>query len=244
MTNYVPAGKTSIIRRGDLSYQLQTEYAYRPYPRITTTILHEGQVLKKIERKLDNAIESIEEQNRVQDIIQSQHNEVFRLLRDDYTIQKSTHVIPSSLILEQPVEKIEKPENVQKETLSQNVKDDIEIVNVTERKSILERFSSISGIEHVYRIDNSGEFKSGSAQKHFRKDFKNTYKIIMELLDIFPILDHETLYRKSGVYEVEKDCLYLISQGRECFFISVAPDGTHVNYENLIKKCVFGTPIC
>ena len=102
MTNYVPAGKTSIIRRSDISYQLQTEYAYRPYPRITTTILHEGQVIKKIERKLDNIIGSIEEQNDVQDIIQAQHNQVFRLIREDSTICKKEPEKPIQNTNEQP----------------------------------------------------------------------------------------------------------------------------------------------
>ena len=243
MTNYVPAGKTSIIKRGNLSYQLQTEYAYRPYPRITTTILNEGQVLKKIERKLDNAIESIEEQNRVQDIIQSQHNEVFRLLRKDSTIQKNSTIKPSP-ISEQPVEKIKKPENLQKKTYPQVIPDDIEVVNVTDKESILERFSSINGIEHVYQIDNSGEFKSDAALKHFRKDFKKTFKILTELLEIFPILDQETLYRESGIYEVEKDRLYLVSHGKRCYFISVIPNDTNINYEKSIKECIFGITTC
>ncbi len=240
MTNYVPAGKTSIIKRSDITYQLQTEYAYRPYPRITTTILNEGQVIKKIERKLDNPVESIEEQNRVQDIIQIQHNEVFKLIREDSPIQKSTPEIPSQQTIETSPEKIKKHIDIQKVSQPQNLLDEIEVVNVNDRKPIIERFASISGIEHIYQVDNTGEFKSATAQKHFRKNFKKSFKIINKLFEIFPIIDSETLYRESGVYEVEMDRLYFVSQGKECFFVSIIPDGTLVNYEKSIKECVFG----
>jgi len=233
MTNFVPAGKTSIIKRGGISYQLQTEYAYRPYPRITTTILHEGQVMKKIERKLESAIESIEEQNQVQDIIQNQHNEVFKLIREDSTINKTRPEIPSPQPDEQPIDKIEK-------STPPIDNSGLEVVKVPDKKSILERFSSIPGIEHVYQVSNNGEFKSDTARIQFRKDFKKTFKIITELLEIFPVLDKETLYRESGVYVIELDRLYFASNGNECFFISIIPEGTIVNYEESIKECVFG----
>jgi len=243
MTNYVPAGKTSIIKRGGITYQLQTEYAYRPYPRITTTILHEGQVIKKIERKLENAIESIEEQNRVQDIIQGQHNEVFRLIRDDSSISKSKPDGSPRPVVNHTVGKFEQPKiNLQTSLQTEN-KDGLEIVEVSEKKSILERISSIPGIEHVYQLNNEGEFKSQTAQKQFRKDFKKTFKIITELLDIFPILDQETSYRESGVYVIEQDRLYFVSNGKECYFISIIPDSTLVNFEEAIKAAVFGVLI-
>ncbi|MFH2050768.1 MAG: hypothetical protein ABIJ12_15135 [bacterium] len=240
MATYVPAGKTSLIKRSGITYQLQTEYAYRPYPRITTTILHEGQVIKKIERKLETAIESIEEQNRIQDIIQGQHNEVFRLIRDDSTISKSRPENPPQPVVNQAVEKVEQPKvNLQTSLPTEN-NDGLEIVKVSERKSILDRFSSIPGIEHVYQLNNEGEFQSQTAQKQFRKDFKKTFKIIAELLDIFPILDQETFYRESGVYVIEQDRLYFVSNGKECYFISIIPDGTLVNFEEAIKVAVFG----
>ncbi len=62
--------------------QVQTEYAYRPYPRITTTILTEGQVLHKVEKKLEAVISSIEEQNQTEDVMKKQHREVLSLINE------------------------------------------------------------------------------------------------------------------------------------------------------------------
>lgn len=73
---FIPAGRTSLVKKGNAGLQLQTEYAYRPYPRITTTVSSSGQVLHKIERKLKRAIESFEEQQKVEEAIRRQHSEV------------------------------------------------------------------------------------------------------------------------------------------------------------------------
>ena len=64
---YIPAGRTSLVKTGSGSLQLQTEYAYHPYPRITTAIQSSGQVLHKVEKRLAKEIGSIEEQQRMKD---------------------------------------------------------------------------------------------------------------------------------------------------------------------------------
>ena len=63
--------------------QVQTEYASRPRPRITTTILKEGQVVHKIERPLERAIESVEEQQRAEATIKRQHAEVVTIVQSE-----------------------------------------------------------------------------------------------------------------------------------------------------------------
>ena len=66
---YIPAGRTSLVRRGGAPIQVQTEYAFRPYPRVTTTILDNGKVLHKVERKLEKGIDSLEEQSHMEEVI-------------------------------------------------------------------------------------------------------------------------------------------------------------------------------
>lgn len=61
---------------------MQTEYASRPHPRITTTIFSQGQVLHKIEKAIDNGVESIEEMHDVEDVINAQHREISKIIRE------------------------------------------------------------------------------------------------------------------------------------------------------------------
>lgn len=78
----IPAGRTSEVAKGDAKFQIQTEYAGSPRPRITTTIFSQGRVLHKVEKGIEKPIESLEEMHRVEDIIRSQHNQIAKTLRD------------------------------------------------------------------------------------------------------------------------------------------------------------------
>lgn len=80
---YIPAGRTSTVKRGNTVLQVQTEYAHRPNPRITTTILDNGRVLHKVERGLDKPIESLEEQRKTEVTLVRQHTEVMSIIQND-----------------------------------------------------------------------------------------------------------------------------------------------------------------
>lgn len=71
-----------MVKRGETKYQLQTEYARHPRPRITTTIFSQGQVFHKIEKTIDYEIDSIERMHEAEDIIKVQHNEISRIIRE------------------------------------------------------------------------------------------------------------------------------------------------------------------
>ena len=79
---YIPAGRTSVVKRGRAEFQLQTEYAEIPRPRVTTTIFTQGQVLHKMEKTIDRNITSIDEMHEVEDIIKAQHLEVSKIIRE------------------------------------------------------------------------------------------------------------------------------------------------------------------
>lgn len=71
-----------MVKKGELQLQVQTEYAQRPAPRITTTILNSGQVVNKIERALEHEIGSLDEQARVEVALKRQHLEVIGILQE------------------------------------------------------------------------------------------------------------------------------------------------------------------
>lgn len=79
---FIPSGRTSVVKKGKSEFQLQTEYAGSPQPRITTTIFSEGRVLHKIEKAIEKQITSVEEMHLVEDIIKSQHHEISKIIRE------------------------------------------------------------------------------------------------------------------------------------------------------------------
>lgn len=79
---YIPAGCTSLVKKGSAPLQVQTEYAMRPYPRVTTTILNAGQVVFKVVKKLEQPVMSVDEQSRMETFMKNQHAEIIRIVRE------------------------------------------------------------------------------------------------------------------------------------------------------------------
>ncbi len=79
---FIPSGRTSTVTKGNEVYQLQTEYARQPHPRVTTSVSVQGRVLHKIERALEAEVDSIERMHEVEDVIKAQHLEVSRIVRE------------------------------------------------------------------------------------------------------------------------------------------------------------------
>ncbi len=78
---FIPVGRTSLVRKGAVAIQVQTEYASRPYPRLTTTVLNSGQVVHKIDRKLKQVVTSLTAQREVEAAIARQHQETLSLIQ-------------------------------------------------------------------------------------------------------------------------------------------------------------------
>lgn len=106
-SHYIPSGRTSVVKRGEATFQLQTEYARMPHPRVTTTIFNSGQVLHKVERALEGDVDSVERMHEVEEIIKIQHLEVSKTLKE-----QGLSTAPESKIGE-----------VEKKTRSENIRD-------------------------------------------------------------------------------------------------------------------------
>jgi len=258
---FIPAGRTSLVKRGDQQLQVQTEYAYRPYPRITTTILNAGQVLHKLEKRLDRPIESIEEQNIAEDVIKRQHQEVVALIgskgrerpaQPEDTMRMSREEMERRLAAERLAH--EAAEQAAALSTGQtpprgtelqfqrpdNRPADLQITGKRpepiQPESIFDRCSAIPGFEHVYSLTVGGLFKSENAEKQFKKTFGDIYKSMQEVLEVFPEMRGKVPRREEGVIEILRDRLYLVSTGDDLYFISVRPAGKGLNYEKIIKN--------
>ncbi len=222
MSDFIPAGRTSMVKKGGITVQIQTEYAIRPYPRITTTILNSGKVIHKIEKKLDQPIQSIEEQNQVEGFIIHQHSEVLS------TIQKGS----------------DRKEEFSPETNSSKQggkvvkeKKETPLVIENDNRSPLEKLESIPGVQRVYHLDNNGNFVGLNDADDFEDKFSKIFKNLKEVMDVFMLMPGSE-HREKGVYELMHDRLYFVSSGDECFFISVRrTDGTTI-YEKAIKQAL------
>jgi hypothetical protein len=203
----IPTGRTSLVKRGKLALQVQTEYAHRPYPRITTTVQKSGQVIQKIERNLDRPISSIEEKELLEDRIRKQHAEILGIIEKNRPI--------AAAIVDTPAESPEVPE--------------VELTTV-------EKLEALPGRHRVFRLDTDGNFVDAALSQDFRKAFSPVFKNLRELISVFTEIPGVGLTRESGVFEIERNELYLLSAGTELYFFHVEVPDYSVDYEILLRK--------
>lgn len=153
--DFIPAGRTSRIVRGSTELQIQTEYAYRPQPRLTTSIISKGRIIRKIQKDLAAPIASIEEKNKVEDLLRRQHAEVLNIINRNSN-KKSADLTISD-----------------KPTLA------------TTSLSLIDRLAGLEGVDNVIRINNEGQFESPNVSDEFKRMFSSVFKSINEILEIF-----------------------------------------------------------
>ena len=214
--DYIPAGRTSRVRRGDKDLTLQTEYAVRPNPRLTTSVFSQGQVIYKIEKELENPVTSIEEKSRIETLLMRQHAQAIDVVKgDNFPPAEAPVVNPTSQIQEATVEKIDSGE-----------------------QPLSDRFRNVDGVTYVIELDNEGNFSSSTLSEKFNKQFSIISKNLNEILDVFSSMPGGS--REQGVYEVERNRLYLISAGKECYFVLTRSDEKSTDFESIFQRILHG----
>lgn len=77
----LPAGLLSETRFGDIKFFVQTEFASRPQPRLTTTISVDGAVVEKVENTWNQLPQTEEEKETIEKRLKEQHQQVLKTIR-------------------------------------------------------------------------------------------------------------------------------------------------------------------
>jgi hypothetical protein len=72
----IPSGLSSEAKLKDAKFCVQTEFAQRPKPRVTTTISRDGVVVKKVENAWEGLPQNEEEREKIERFLRRQHQEV------------------------------------------------------------------------------------------------------------------------------------------------------------------------
>lgn len=233
MPEYIPTGRTSLLKDGPQPIQVQTEYAEHPYPRITTTVSNQGQVIHKVEMKLKRALASDDESRRAEAVMARQHSEVESIIRQQ---ARNTGQRLDDMQSSQPIDlqrNSEQPAPADPVSPATPQSTPVQPAPPT----MMERLKGLDGVRHVYHLDNNGEFFSENAQAQFRSSYRKVYRNLSDLLAVFPEQEGGFV-REQGVVEIERDRLYFLSTGEECFFVTVERGFFEVNFEQALKDLV------
>lgn len=72
----MPGGLSSEAKLKDAKFCVQTEFAQRPRPRVTTTISRDGVVMQKVENAWEGLPQTEEEKTKIERFLRRQHQEV------------------------------------------------------------------------------------------------------------------------------------------------------------------------
>jgi len=80
MSKYQPPGRLSKVSGQDYIIQIQTEFAWTPHPRITTSVVLDGVVIHKIQKEWESGLETDEDRQIANNYINRQHAEVEKIV--------------------------------------------------------------------------------------------------------------------------------------------------------------------
>ncbi len=83
MGHYIPPGRLSSHRHDGHLLQIQTEFAHRPTPRITSSVVLEGRVVHKVENDWIEPTETPEQQGALDRALAEQHREVISTVQTE-----------------------------------------------------------------------------------------------------------------------------------------------------------------
>ena len=235
---YIPTGRTSLVNDKGKPFQVQTEYAAHPYPRITTCVSHQGQVVHKVEKRLKRELSSEDEKCRAEKALAYQHGEVLAIIQKqsqaDSAGSPGTFDCPSESVValatdsKSIIEVDEPSQSAAPETTN-------------ETPTLKQLIHETVGVEHIFELDSHGNFRGVATEKQFRSEYKSLFKNLKDLLDVFALLPGSDFQRERGVYEIERDRLYLISAGPDCFFVTVRPIVRGTDFENSFRDLLGST---
>lgn len=77
-----PAGMSSEASSGEKRFCVQTEFAIRPKPRITTCVSLNGEVVRKVENIWEKLPQSEEDKDKIERFLRKQHQEIIKDIKE------------------------------------------------------------------------------------------------------------------------------------------------------------------
>jgi len=114
----IPAGLISEAQAGDSKFFIQTEFAQRPQPRVTTTISINGAVVEKIENAWDGLPHTEEDKEEIEKFLRKQHKQVLKKIKDEkeklagFVPEKGKTILPEDDVILKIREEFSKTEGV------------------------------------------------------------------------------------------------------------------------------------
>jgi hypothetical protein len=104
--------------------------------------------------------------------------------------------------------------------------------------SIPDKINTIPGVAKIFQLDNDGNFHNKISGEQFRKRYSVIFKNLHDIIEIFTMIPGITFTREKGVYEVDRNKLYMVSAGEEIYFVIIENQRSEIDYEQSFKEII------
>lgn len=190
----IPGGLSSEAVVKEDKFCVQTEFAQRPKPRVTTTISLNGEVVEKVENPWDRSPHTEEDKEEIEKFLKRQHQQVLETI-------KGTGEKPAS----------PKPENKE---VAPAVGDELSKVD--------QELSSYDGVSGWVSLMEDGQMSTRRISGSEDKDIKDQVKLIKDLTLFLPTVTNLGKF-VGGVMHLAKGFLLLLPLHHRLLAVQLDP---------------------
>jgi predicted regulator of Ras-like GTPase activity (Roadblock/LC7/MglB family) len=203
-----PAGVSGEANSGEKKYCVQTEFAPRPKPRITTSVSLNGEVVLKVENVWEKLPQSEEDKDEIEKFLKKQHQEVIK----DITEKRDDSVLTKN--------------EAKKNSICQEERGDEAILKIKEA------ISEIQGVIGWTLFTSDGQVIGHDV---LNSEDQNMAGLAQHSIDLASLLSSVSKVGSlvGGVLESEEMRLVFIPTGENLFAVRVNPE---VNIKELVQK--------
>ncbi len=198
MAEFIPLGRLSSHDHAGKTIQIQTEFATRPQPRVTTSVVLDGRIVHKADSPWEQGIESEEDRKNLEKFLSDQHHKV----RDMVRAQAEEIVGKTAQTTESP-----------------------EFPDSSFRDSMVEVLGSLPSVTGVYEFDEQGKTIFSHNYQEIFAEWDREFKMLTRLVDKLPDIIRVGEFRHGCCWFQSENVIILNIQGRR-FGIMTDPSGS------------------
>lgn len=198
MADFIPPGRLSSHNHAGKTIQIQTEFATRPQPRVTTSVVLDGRIVHKADSPWEQGVEIDEDRRNLEKFLSEQHHKVCDMVRSQ---------------AEEIVGKTAKTK-----TLSA-------YPEASFRDSMVEVLGSLPSVTGIYEFDEQGNTIFAHSYREIIAEWDREFKMLTKLVDQLPEIIRVGNFRHGCCWFQSENVIMFNIQNRR-FGIMTDPAGS------------------
>jgi len=198
MGDFIPPGRLSGYKHAGKTIQVQTEYAPRPRPRVTTSVVLDGRIVHKLDRPWEDGVDTDELQKALESSLAEQHRQAMEMVKTRATEYVGT---------------------------AKTTEDTSGYGQGSFRDSMVEVLGSLPSVIGVYEIDQAGKIIYTHNYRDIYAEWDREFEMLAQLAEEFPNIIRVGKFCYGNCWFPAENVIVISIQNRT-FGIMTEPSGS------------------